>query len=223
MTKNLLLLFLLFSIKANADTIPTYTKKYCLAFNTSYTHKYSDVNVYAYVSIYSKKHDYWVYVNYFNRTSNIFNDYSCGFFYDYMLTKKLFLWSYYQGEFEDNYTVHQISEGIGFYLLNKKNYYLGINNGFIYKNYITESNISEYRYNFRIKAEYFTKKFYIQTYDYFQPELHNTLNYNYVTFNTLTYRIRKNFNFKVYHWLSWNSIIQHPFQYIIFGFSIENW
>ena len=226
MIRLLACIFLIVSIKlAHADSIPTYTKKYCIALNTSPTLKYTDQNAYAYTSIYSKKHDYWIYVNYFNRTENkrpTIKDFSWGFFYDYILTQRTFLWSYYQGEhyYDNSYNVLQISQGIGFYALNAKKCFIGINNGFIYKNIEGKS---EYRYNFRIKSRFTSKHFYLETYNYFQPEFVNVQNYNFISFNTFTYRINKFFNFKAYHWLTWNNITQTPFQYVILGISLENW
>ena len=83
--KYFLIILLLFPIYSYSDS--SYVKKYCLALNTSSTLKYTDMNLYAYTSIYNKKHDYLLYVNYFNRTQSkkaTIKDYSFGFFYDYL-------------------------------------------------------------------------------------------------------------------------------------------
>jgi hypothetical protein len=208
----------------------TFTKKYCLAYNSFYSPKLVDNNVYAYTNFYNNKRDYFVYLNYFNRTktdSEIgktnYQSVSLGFFYDHTLTKRSFIWSFYQGEksLKDSYNVHQFSGGIGLYLLNKDKAYITFNNGVLYK---VENGISQYRYNLRLKSRITLRnRAYVETYNYFQPSLIDWTNINVITFNTLTIRIRKQFNFKFYHWLSKTNKVDNLFQYGIIGFSIENW
>ncbi len=213
------LFFLLTFNLCNADS--TYVKKYCLAYNYFKNNQRTDNNLYAYTNIYNNKHDYWIYVNYFDRvqkTSENIKSFSSGFFYDYTLSKKLFIWSYYQGEhyIDGSYTANQLSAGLGFYLLNNPHIFVTMNNGLIWKT-------DGLRYNFRIKSRLTLKNCYFETFNYIQPELGNFEDFDFITFNTFTRTIYKQLNFKTYQWMNFNSTKQGFFQYVIFGLSFENW
>ncbi len=205
----------------------TLVKKYCIAYNYSNFNKRVDHSLYAYTNIYNKKNDYFIYINYFDRVENNNNhlkDLSWGAFYDYSITKKIFFWSFYQGEsvLDKVYNVHQFAGGIGYYVMNNKKGFITMNNGFLLKN-IDQHN--EYRYVLRFKSRLYLNhnKGYVETYNYFQPSFNNIKDMNFITFNTFTYRIYNKFNFKVYHWLSLNELHKTKFQYLVIGFSFENW
>jgi hypothetical protein len=234
MTKHfLILLFCVLTYSLGNANDTTYVKKYCIAYNTFLSNKLVDHNVYGYTNFYNSKRDYFLYLNYFNRKEKSLEkgnttskSVSVGFFYDHTLTKKSFLWSFYQGEKElkSSYNAHQFAGGLGLYLLNKDNAYITFNNGFMYKTIYEDNFINEFRYVLRLKSRVAYKKLgYIETYNYFQPLLKDVTDVNFITFNTLTVKIRKQFNFKVYHWLSKNNKANNLFQYCIVGFSIENW
>jgi hypothetical protein len=215
-------LFLLISVNTFAAD-STYTKKWCAAYNTFSNKDRIDNNVYLYSNIYNTKHDWFVYLNLFQREKEITSkSVSVGLFYDRTLTTKIFIWSFYQGEKEikTSYNCHQLAAGLGVYLINRKALYLTMNNGVIQK---YSERVPESRYLFRLKSRLTIKRFYFETFNYFQPKFENYKDLSFITFNTITYRLHKNFNLKVYQWHSSNNILKSSFSYIIFGFSIENW
>ncbi len=208
-----------------------YVKKYCIAYNTFYSGITKDNSLYAYTNIYNNKHDFFVYGNYFDRThaeNGKMKDLSWGFFYDFAFSKKAFIWSFYQGEmlFGNPWNAQQLAGGLGIYLMNNDRCYITMNNGVLYKGITNEylSFKNEYRYVLRFKSRLILGNTYFETYNYFQPSFSSPNDMNFITFNTATMKVYKNFNIKIYHWLSTNTIDNSSkFQYFILGFSIENW